>query len=476
MFPKEYKHTKPDTTNKTHVHGDKQNLQRAVEQIVKFEVKSDRDIKVTLKEESDSDSCCSCDDTEGSDTEYASDDSDVSDLKSDIKPVKQDRDIKPITQDSDTKQLKEDSDTESYAPSDYLDDTDDKMGIPTKSSTLTPQMRMLLNTNVTDMISDANLRDDLQDFKKYIPSNKKIKPVKHIQSSVQRFNEYSRLSSLKRKLSTHKNRKKQIVNNISYLVNTVAKLEQEYSLLDRESSDITDEIYKRETFLTVGSKATGKLPRKVGMQMSSLCSELATINDKPHVKDPAQQSPSTSTSTIVQPSTSSVAVKSEPNVNERGILSMAQPEHRCTLCGKEYTDKRSFSDHIAGHTCKTAIHKCQQCKTDRFFTNTQAFKNHMSFHKNGEVYLECKICKKTFENKAGLRIHQKVHERPSLHCRVHNSCKKVFTFQTERRNHEVYSGQPKRFKCDTCEGRYSLPKTVRLHQLQHGHSGITKLW
>ena len=483
LYPKVYKHSFPDKNlNQQHVHSDRKKFQRTVDKVLKFPVKSD--VKLTLKEESDSDSdsCYSrYDDTEGSDTEYVSDESDTADLKSDIKP-KQESDIE---YDSDTADLKsdikpkQDSDTESYAPSDYLDDTDHKMGIDSKSSALTPQMKMLLNTDVKNIISDANLKDDLQDFAKYIPTPK-IKPVKQIIPSVERFNPYSRLSSLKRKLSTHKHRKKQIVNNISFLFNTVAKLEQEYSLLDRESSDITDEIYKRETFLTVGSKATGKLPRKVAMQMSSLCSELATINDKPHVKDPAQQSPSTSTSTLVQPSTSSIAVKSEPNDGglAGGILPMVQPVHRCTLCGKEYTDKRSFSDHIAGHTQKTPIHKCEQCKTDRFFTNTQSFKNHMSFHKNGEVYLECKTCTKKFEHKAGLRIHQKVHETASLHCRVHpkETCQKVFTFQNERRNHELYSGQPKRFKCDTCEGRYSLPKTVRIHQLQQGHSGITKLW
>ena len=463
LYPKEYRWTKPDALLSTHKAKVKPpKLVDVVNKLLKFDIqkynKLELDSDVNLSTDSDS-SLSDYSDTEFSDSEHSDTDAELE------SPLKEDL---------------EGSDTEIYFTSGY--DSDEKMDIkkdvkPRFKSTLTLQMKSLLNTNVTDMLQDESLKRELEEYKSYSDEHVSRKHLKlvHSVSQLRKSPREERLHSLNQQLASHKNMKKQVVNNMSFLLDTISRLKSEYMYHASVAVEIEDEIHARETMQAISTAKN--LPRKVSMQLSKIKSELPAVDEPLDCMDSKKTQLQQDIDTMPSCSDANAIKQESPTVPDFPVLQPTRRKHVCAVCSKEYTDKRSFVDHVEGHTSKTPIHKCSRCP-DRLFRSTQSFNNHKSFHKNGDVYSVCTICKNKFELESRLKAHMGVHSEPSLPCRVHSKedCGRLFTFQRERKNHEAYHGLPKHFQCDTCEKLFTLPKTLHTHQQKFAHVGMTKLW
>ena len=425
LFPKVYKWTKPDAQD--HAKGKPvkvPKLRNVVQKILKFDHTQYKEWKNSSCENSSSDSDSSL--SQYSDTEIS--DSDFSE--------------KPNDQyESDV------SDFYSASASEFSDTSEDMD--KQKISTLTPQMKMLLNVNVDNIIQEDSIKKEVQSFTESEEVPKKWLKLSASVSQIHKSPREELLSSLKKRLGVHTRRKKQVANNISFILDTLSRLKSEYMYHVQESVELQDEIHARETLQTI--EHYKKLPRKIAMQVNKIHAALPeNISSSQRIVDSEKKifaQTHLQEEHHVSESKPTPLVKIEENIDnsENQILKETTPKHMCAICKKEYTDKRSFTDHVNQHTSKKGIHKCDECP-DRYFTSTQSFKNHMTFHTNGNIYSICETCKKKFELPAHLKSHMKVHQEPTKQCRVHDTktCGKMFTFDGEQRTHELLSWTAKK--------------------------------
>ncbi len=130
----------------------------------------------------------------------------------------------------------------------------------------------------------------------------------------------------------------------------------------------------------------------------------------------------------------------------------------CTICGKNFTQKQTLSDHQMIHTGQRPFH-CEICGSD--FNNKQTLKRHKRLHTE-VIRFQCELCGKEFRSKAGLRMHTAIHlgTTPHYDCSI---CNKVFTQkQALIRHSRIHSGE-KPFKCDLCTDAFSDLSILRRH-------------
>ena len=108
----------------------------------------------------------------------------------------------------------------------------------------------------------------------------------------------------------------------------------------------------------------------------------------------------------------------------------------CAICNKSFGLKIDFQCHLDAHS-GDKLH-CDKCNEPRVFTNKRAFDKHRRWHKSGGLYINCKICGKTFEYTYRLDIHMRSHSQPSYFCTVVEHCERKFTIESELRKHELY--------------------------------------
>ena len=230
------------------------------------------------------------------------------------------------------------------------------------------------------------------------------------------------------------------------------KIKLELKFCSDRTNELNMQIVLRHSIMH--TKKSGKLSKGLRAQ----------INDMESDVKPVDSLFKTDKSTL-QPIESACA-----NIKiEKCLQPLKKKNHQCALCKKEFMDKCSFTDHLEYHTGTTF--PCEKCPSRRF-SSSKSLKNHMQFHKRGDVYLVCSICQKQFELTSQLTLHRKSHAPPALHYRVHENCTKgPYTFEDQRLHHECYYGKPKRYQCDTCEHLYTSPDLLRQHHLRDGHTG-----
>ena len=145
------------------------------------------------------------------------------------------------------------------------------------------------------------------------------------------------------------------------------------------------------------------------------------------------------------------------NTQDPKEIAMVQVfQERCAVCGRFFKSKRGLDSHLVKHT--NMSFKCKLC-TDRNFTAQIAFKKHLRWHRDGEVYHYCDFivntetqekCDKRFEWATGLESHKLSHYPPSKPCRVHEGCEAIYTYDCERLKHERTGTARKIYKCEDC--------------------------
>ena len=151
---------------------------------------------------------------------------------------------------------------------------------------------------------------------------------------------------------------------------------------------------------------------------------------------------------------------------------------KCQECGKCFSDKRRFTNHINNHEEKSSGSSqivCQKCGYTCPASRRSDFKKHLLSHekqarkkeKMEQLLAEnaegCKVCGKTFTNPNKLLIHIKeVHEKPSLPCDI---CGKLLRGQNKLNRHRntVHADESTKIYCEKCDKKY-LPEYFAKHK------------
>nr|XP_014337660.1 PREDICTED: zinc finger protein 154-like [Bos mutus] len=173
----------------------------------------------------------------------------------------------------------------------------------------------------------------------------------------------------------------------------------------------------------------------------------------------------------------------------RGGSHPGQGHYKCSECGKGFSKKYKFTEHLRVHTGEKP-YKCNDC--GKFFRLRGGLSHHRRVH-TGEKPFDCGKCGKVFIYKCKLVQHQRVHtgERPyecqecgkayarkdSLvqHQKVHtgekphkcSECGKLFLYRNKLLVHQrIHTGE-KPFKCTECGKSFSYKTSLIIHQRTH---------
>ena len=296
---------------------------------------------------------------------------------------------------------------------------------------------------------DVHIKKDFQDLHITDSTSSGATPVRFPKSRslCDEIDVNAPLSSLKTQLKHQNKLKRQLISSYHEQLKVLKRIKLELQLCYDRTNEIDTQIDLRQSLLH--TKTTKKLSTDLTTKLDKIASDVKPLDS------------------LFDESITDVK-KEEININiELGEITLKK-KYKCAICKKGFTDQKSFTDHLENHT--GVRFKCDKCDS-RSFSSSKSLSNHMQFHKRGEVYLVCTICKKQFELTAQLNSHKKVHAPPSLPCRVHEHCDKIYTFEDQRTQHELYHGKPKKYQCATCERYYTSPGLLRQHHMREAHSG-----
>ncbi|XP_065561596.1 zinc finger protein 32-like [Artemia franciscana] len=128
------------------------------------------------------------------------------------------------------------------------------------------------------------------------------------------------------------------------------------------------------------------------------------------------------------------------------ILPSKKLLYKCPVCSKYYPNGR-LSIHMRVHTKKKLVHTVKRLVRTK------------------EISYKCDACNKTFTRKAGLEVHQRIHngEKPYV-CDV---CKKSFRQMSALSVHQSSHSGEKPFECDVCKHQFSRKDYLTIHQRIH---------
>lgn len=149
-----------------------------------------------------------------------------------------------------------------------------------------------------------------------------------------------------------------------------------------------------------------------------------------------------------------MAVDLCPSPGDQGVIV-------CDLCGKSYTSKFSFRQHVKLHVLEKP-YQCIHC--DKSFLAKQNLAQHMINHTGEKPYV-CKVCGIAYKRKHLLQWHEHIHtgEKPF----VCNVCGKAFAYTCSLKVHiRTHTGE-RPYKCEICGTAYIQSNHLKVHMRTH---------
>lgn len=135
--------------------------------------------------------------------------------------------------------------------------------------------------------------------------------------------------------------------------------------------------------------------------------------------------------------------------------------HECRKCKKSCAEKAGLTQHQSSHP-GSKPYACLEC--DKSIPVKANLTEHQRTH-TGEKPYECSECGKSFCQKSALKIHQRTHtgEKP-FKC---NECGKTFCVKSNLTQHQRTHTGEKPYKCSECWRSFCVKSNLVVHQRTH---------
>ncbi|XP_064648804.1 transcriptional regulator Kaiso-like [Lineus longissimus] len=142
---------------------------------------------------------------------------------------------------------------------------------------------------------------------------------------------------------------------------------------------------------------------------------------------------------------------------------------KCAFCDKAFTEARYLKKHVVLHTGEKSF-KCKICSED--FVSWYRLSLHEKTH-TGKMLFNCKMCKAGFSKRIDYVLHkQQEHlNRDPWKC---DECGKIFTCNSELKNHSYQHSGQKPFECGYCQKRFRLKAHMLRHETLHTGEKVFK--
>ncbi|XP_011215242.2 zinc finger and SCAN domain-containing protein 31 isoform X1 [Ailuropoda melanoleuca] len=153
----------------------------------------------------------------------------------------------------------------------------------------------------------------------------------------------------------------------------------------------------------------------------------------------------------------------ESRVGKQRGRASGERRHRCSECGKGFTQSSVLIQHRRTHTGEKP-YECEEC--GKAFSQRSGLTEHQRSH-TGEKPYQCKECGKAFSASNGLVRHRRVHtgEKP-YEC---EECGKAFRLSSYLVQHQRIHAGEKRYRCRECGKAFS--QNAGLFQHLRTHTG-----
>ena len=133
----------------------------------------------------------------------------------------------------------------------------------------------------------------------------------------------------------------------------------------------------------------------------------------------------------------------------------------CDLCGKVFTTRRYWFNHMLGHETEKSgnYFVCKIC--GNMFKTPRLLKQHLTWHSKKRPHV-CEVCGKTFKRLAHLHRHRHIHnDVKPLSC---DFCGKGFASEYNLKGHlRTHTGE-KPYQCDVCNAAFTHNVSLKTHK------------
>ncbi|OCT79234.1 zinc finger protein 79 [Xenopus laevis] len=133
----------------------------------------------------------------------------------------------------------------------------------------------------------------------------------------------------------------------------------------------------------------------------------------------------------------------------------------CCVCGKSFCNNSSLQVHMRTHTGERP-YKCSHC--NKSFIRSSHLKIHLRTH-TGERPYKCTECDKSFRDNSSFARHQRIHtgEKP-YQC---PTCSKYFRKKSNLNDHQRTHTGERPYKCKHCDKSFHQKSNLRVHERNH---------